>query len=241
MHYLQQAYVVAPPVGAVCSSTILRFSVMQRPQLTPTSRNLAIAVTAGLVIGMSAFVASRPADAVDQVPAQTATDSERAAESTFADSVALKAAADSADAQARREQAAADSAAKAAQAASGDPSQTQPASGRYRAGEDPAFAEAMGWPVDGPAPLPGAILPSKRIVAYYGNPLSKRMGALGEYAKDDMLSRLEDQIADWRSADPGTPVLPALHLIAVVAQGDSGVTGKYRSIVRDTEMQMRST
>jgi hypothetical protein len=207
---------------------------MQRPQLTPTGRNLAIAVTAGLVIGMSAFVASRPADAVDQVPAQTATDSARAAESTFADSVALKAAADSADAQARREQAAADSAAKAAQAASGDPSQTQPASGRYRAGEDPAFAEAMGWPVDGPAPLPGAILPSKRIVAYYGNPLSKRMGALGEYAKDDMLSRLEDQIADWRSADPGTPVLPALHLIAVVAQGDSGVTGKYRSIVRDT-------
>src|SRR4051794_16816865 len=28
------------------------------------------------------------------------------------------------------------------------------------------------WPVPGPAPLPGSILPSKRIVAYYGNPLS---------------------------------------------------------------------
>jgi hypothetical protein len=180
---------------------------------------------------MSAFVASRPADAVDQVPVETAADSARA------DSVALKAAADSAEAVAQREQAAADSTAKAAQAAqpaAGEGSKGQPAPGRYRAGEDPAFAEAMGWPVDGPAPLPGAILPSKRIVAYYGNPLSKRMGALGEYAKDDMLSRLEDQIAEWRSADPGTPVLPALHLIAVVAQGDSGVTGKYRSIVRDT-------
>src|SRR5687768_9573616 len=29
------------------------------------------------------------------------------------------------------------------------------------------------WPVNGPAPRPGSILPNKRIVAYYGNPLSK--------------------------------------------------------------------
>ena len=36
------------------------------------------------------------------------------------------------------------------------------------------------WPA-GPVPLPGAILPAKRIVAFYGNPLSKRMGALGEF------------------------------------------------------------
>src|SRR4051812_27614342 len=36
-------------------------------------------------------------------------------------------------------------------------------------------AEAPKWPVDSPAPLPGAILPAKRIVAFYGNPLSKRM------------------------------------------------------------------
>src|SRR5262245_30614369 len=36
------------------------------------------------------------------------------------------------------------------------------------------------WPVKGPDILPGSILPHKRIVAYYGNPLSKRMGILGE-------------------------------------------------------------
>src|ERR1043165_9517869 len=36
------------------------------------------------------------------------------------------------------------------------------------------------WPM-GPVPMPGAILPAKRIVALYGNPLSKKMGALGEY------------------------------------------------------------
>ena len=30
------------------------------------------------------------------------------------------------------------------------------------------------WPVKGPAPLPGSLLPNNRIIAYYGNPLSKR-------------------------------------------------------------------
>lgn len=84
------------------------------------------------------------------------------------------------------------------------------------------------WPVVGPAPLPGSILPGKRIVAYYGNPLSKRMGALGEYPKDEMLAKLAVEVAAWKRADPATPVIPALHLIAVVAQGDSGKDGKYR-------------
>src|SRR5690349_14035795 len=34
------------------------------------------------------------------------------------------------------------------------------------------------WPAI-PSPLPGSIFPSRRIVAFYGNPLSKRMGVLG--------------------------------------------------------------
>ena len=39
------------------------------------------------------------------------------------------------------------------------------------------------WPVQTPYPLDGAILPFKRIVAYYGNFLSKGMGVLGQYRK----------------------------------------------------------
>lgn len=105
---------------------------------------------------------------------------------------------------------------------------------RYRAGEDPEFAARMGWPVEGPEPLPGAILPHYRIVAYYGNPLSKRMGVLGEYPPEEMLRRFDAQVAEWRKADPETPVKPALHLVAVVAQGDPGPSGKYRTIMRDT-------
>ncbi|MGQ0813146.1 MAG: hypothetical protein ACT4O1_01620 [Gemmatimonadota bacterium] len=104
---------------------------------------------------------------------------------------------------------------------------------KYRAGEDPAFAEKMGWPVNGPAPLAGAILPARRIVAYYGNPLSKRMGALGEYEPAEMLRRLERQADEWRKADTATPVQSALHLIVTVAQGQPGPSGKYRTIMRD--------
>ncbi len=104
---------------------------------------------------------------------------------------------------------------------------------KYLAGEDPEFAKQCGWPVKAPAPLPGSILPNKRIVAYYGNPLSKRMGALGEYPKEEMLRRLKIEVEKWETADPGHPVQAALHLIAVVAQGEPGQVGKYRMVMPD--------
>lgn len=90
------------------------------------------------------------------------------------------------------------------------------------------------WPVKGPTPLPGAILPHRRIIAYYGNPLSKRMGVLGEYPSDSMLKMLDAEVAAWTAADPGTPVQPALHLIAVVAQGTPGRDAKYRLRMTDS-------
>jgi hypothetical protein len=105
--------------------------------------------------------------------------------------------------------------------------------GKYNAGEDPEFAKQHGWPVKTPPVLPGAILPGKRIVAYYGNQRSKKMGALGEYPKDEMLRRLKVEVAKWEKADPSVPVQPALHLVAVVAQGEAGKSGKYRMIHPD--------
>src|SRR4029079_7860045 len=63
---------------------------------------------------------------------------------------------------------------------------------------------------------------------FYGNPLSKRMGILGQIAPDSMLARLDREVAAWSVADTLTPVQPALHLIAVVAQADAGKDGKYR-------------
>lgn len=203
---------------------------MQRPQLTPQHRKLAVAVTAGLTIGFFAFAATRPADAGDRGPGGI-TAPESSADSLATDSTArAQAVADSAQ---RADSIAAARADSVEAAKSRQIVEREPAPGTYRAGEDPALAEAMGWPVDAPPALPGAILPGKRIVAYYGNPLSKRMGALGEFEKDEMLQRLRAQVEEWRRADPQTPVMPALHLIAVVAQGDAGVTGKYRTIMRD--------
>lgn len=85
------------------------------------------------------------------------------------------------------------------------------------------------WPVkNAPYPLPGAILPFKRVVAYYGNLYSKKMGILGELPPNEMLQHLHAAVKEWEKADPSTPVQPALHYIAVVASGDPGKDHMYR-------------
>ena len=84
------------------------------------------------------------------------------------------------------------------------------------------------WPTS-PEALAGSVLPGHRIVAFYGNPLAKRMGVLGEYPTDTMLAKLDTVVREWERADPSTPVMPALHLIAVVAQGAAGKDGMYRA------------
>jgi hypothetical protein len=93
------------------------------------------------------------------------------------------------------------------------------------------------WPATGvPIPLPGALLPHKRIVAYYGNIYSKRMGALGEYPPEEMWSRLDKEVKKWNEFDTLIEAIPALHYIAVVAQGDGGKDGKYRARMPDHQI-----
>jgi hypothetical protein len=86
---------------------------------------------------------------------------------------------------------------------------------------------AATWPA-GPAAAAGALLPQNRIVAYYGNPHSKKMGVLGEYPEEQMLGMLDKTVALWKAADPKTPVIPAIHLVTVVAQGAAGADGMWR-------------
>jgi hypothetical protein len=95
-------------------------------------------------------------------------------------------------------------------------------------------ADSARWPVPLPAPLPGSILPEHRIVAFYGNPLSKRMGILGEIEPEKMLEKLEAKATEWAAADSGQKILPALHLIATVAQGYPGPARKYRLQMPDS-------
>ncbi|MBI5139740.1 hypothetical protein HZA26_03985 [Candidatus Nomurabacteria bacterium] len=93
------------------------------------------------------------------------------------------------------------------------------------------------WPVKlNFYPNDGAVLPFNRVIAYYGNLYSKKMGVLGEYPEEEMLSRLDAEVKKWELADPETPVLPALHYIAVVAQGGAGADGKYRARMPHTEI-----
>jgi hypothetical protein len=92
------------------------------------------------------------------------------------------------------------------------------------------------WPVKTAYPKDGAILPFKRIIAYYGNFYSKKMGVLGEYPEAEMLAKLDTEVKKWEAADPATPVLPAIHYIAVVAQGSAGADGKYRARMPDSEI-----
>lgn len=95
--------------------------------------------------------------------------------------------------------------------------------------QDLAQGDTTGrWPVLTALPLPGAILPFNRIVAFYGNLFSTRMGILGELPKEEMLAKLQQEVASWQAADSTTNTIPALHYIAVTAQSQPGSGNRYR-------------
>ena len=121
-------------------------------------------------------------------------------------------------------------------AAAADAERADSTAKRPPAGHSAAYAKSKGWYPKMPEFRDGAILPCSRIVAYYGHPSSTRMGALGEFPKDEMLRRFKSQVAAWEKADPSTPVVPALHMVSTVAQGDPGTSGKYRTITGDAKV-----
>ncbi|MEO6536400.1 MAG: hypothetical protein ABIT47_01800 [Candidatus Paceibacterota bacterium] len=94
------------------------------------------------------------------------------------------------------------------------------------------------WPTKAPYPKAGAILPFKRIIAYYGNFYSTRMGVLGEYPAPQMLSMLKAEKAKWEAADPTTPVVPAIDYIALTAQGSPGKQGYYMLRMPDSQIDI---
>jgi hypothetical protein len=55
------------------------------------------------------------------------------------------------------------------------------------------------------------------------------MGILGELAPEEMLRKLDAEIAAWNRIDPAHPAQPALHLIVLVADAHPGPSGKYRT------------
>ena len=93
------------------------------------------------------------------------------------------------------------------------------------------------WPVSTVYPNAEAILPFKRVIAYYGNFYSKGMGVLGEYPADQMLTMLASTSEMWAAADPATPTVPAIHYIAVVAQASASREGKYILRMPDDQIE----
>jgi len=94
-------------------------------------------------------------------------------------------------------------------------------------------SDTVPWPPL-PDPLPGSLLPTHRIVAFYGNPLSRRMGILGEIPPDEMMAKLASIAKTWSAADSTRTVMPALQLIVTVAQGTEGRDGLHRLRMSDS-------
>jgi hypothetical protein len=77
-----------------------------------------------------------------------------------------------------------------------------------------------------------SILPEFRVVAYYGAPQSRELGALGIGSPRGAVRRLARQARPY--GKHARPVLPALELITVIANADAGDDGMYRSRQRDS-------
>ena len=80
-----------------------------------------------------------------------------------------------------------------------------------------------------PAELPRGgriVLPSYRLVAYYGAPQHDDLGVLGIGTPEQAASGLLRQANGF--VRPGRPVMPAFELIVTLAQADPGQDGKYR-------------
>jgi hypothetical protein len=79
------------------------------------------------------------------------------------------------------------------------------------------------------------LLPRHRIVALYGAPQAEALGRLGQGSPEWAADRAVDQAGDYKRAD--RPVMPALQLIATIANAAPGEDGKYRT--RQTEDTVR--
>lgn len=84
------------------------------------------------------------------------------------------------------------------------------------------------WPVETPPLLPGSLLPTHRIIAFYGNLYSTRMGILGEFPPDTVLQRLKRKVKEWQAADTSKIAIPALQLITMTGQPAPGRDSLYR-------------
>jgi hypothetical protein len=78
-----------------------------------------------------------------------------------------------------------------------------------------------------PEPDPSTLLGGHLLVTWYGNPHSAGMGVLGHASGAERAAALRRQAAAYAGVTAKT-VLPAYHLVAVIAQPRAGGDGKWR-------------
>ena len=88
------------------------------------------------------------------------------------------------------------------------------------------------------APADAALLPDYRIVMFYGHPHDPAMGVVGEHEIEQLAEILRQEAANYAAADPSRPVIPALEVIATVAQRVPGSDGTY---ILDTDTETLTT
>jgi hypothetical protein len=106
----------------------------------------------------------------------------------------------------------------------GDGSRGDTGGAPTKAGADSKAAEVE------PLELPRGgrrVFPDFRVVAFYGAPQSRALGALGIGTPDQAARRLARQARPY--VKKTRPVLPAFELLATVANRDAGMDGMYRT------------
>ena len=76
--------------------------------------------------------------------------------------------------------------------------------------------------------LPGGglmLFPDRRLVAFYGNPLTPVLGVLGEQGPDAAIDRMLPIVARYEA--DGIPAIPAFEIIVTVADSRAGADGDY--------------
>jgi hypothetical protein len=107
----------------------------------------------------------------------------------------------------------------------------------------PEFAQAPGLATDLAAPVASApadvaLLPQYRIVMFYGHPHDPAMGIVGQHEIEQLAEILREEAANYAAADPSRLVIPALEVIATVAQRVPGSDGTY---ILDTDTETLTT
>jgi hypothetical protein len=76
-------------------------------------------------------------------------------------------------------------------------------------------------------PVAHSVLNDHLLVTWYGNPHTSRMGVLGRYKGKELAAKLREQARAYSLLTPKT-IVPAYHLVAVIAQPTGYVDGKWR-------------